>query len=123
MELDVDEGGFGPFPGGMTGTVHNWTGGYPNYHNDQHSESSKAALDRTAFHTFGASYDPRTQTVAWWLDGAKLGNTKEKVPAIASQQHFYLIMSCQSHTSTKGNGTGVDYTMLVRRVRAFVPPC
>ena len=29
---------------------------------------SKAALDRTAYHRFGASYDPKRQAVAWWLE-------------------------------------------------------
>ena len=117
MELDVDEGGFGP---GLTGTVHNWTGVYPKYLSTQNRNNVvNATLDRTVYHTYGASYDPKTETVAWWLDGVKLIETAEDVPTIAARQKFYLIVSCQSHL---GVDKGDDYLMFVRRVRAYVPP-
>jgi hypothetical protein len=78
MELDVDEGGFGA---GLTGTVHNWTGVYPKYLNTQNGNNvANATLDRTVYHTYGASYDPRTQMAAWWLDGVKLIETAKDVP-------------------------------------------
>ncbi len=117
MELDIDEGGFGP---GLTGTVHNWTGVYPHYRNTQNGNNVvNATLNRTVYHIYGASYDPHTQTVAWWLDGKKLIETRKDVPTIAAHQNFYLIISCQSHL---GVDTGDDYLMFVKAVRAFVPP-
>ena len=117
MELDVDEGGFAPVPGGMFGTMHNWTGTYPNYTNVHKSRHSSEQLDRTELHTFGASYDPKMQAVAWWLDDSKIGDgaVTEGVPEVAAQQHFYLILSCQSHSpSWKQTNTGIDYGMLAR---------
>ncbi len=115
MELDVDEGGFGP---GLTGTVHNWSGIYPQYKNLQNPNNvSSIALDRTKTHTFGASYDPKTSTVTWWVDGKKMMSAgKPYVPAIASKQSFYLILSTQSH------GKENPYVMYVSGVRAYVPP-
>jgi len=54
MELDIDEGGFGP---GLTGSVHSHYGiyseGYQQIQN--HNNVSRVAIDRTKKHTFGAS--------------------------------------------------------------------
>ena len=114
MELDVDEGGFGP---GMCGTVHNWWGIYPNYQHLQNPNNIvPTPLDRTMWHTFGVSFDPITLTVCWWLDGElQMTATAPYVPEVGRRQNFYLIISAQSH------GAGKDYRLLVRRVRAFVP--
>jgi len=115
MELDVDEGGFGP---GLTGTVHSSEGIWPKYKHVQNPNNvRKEPIDRSVTHTFGASYDPRTQTATWWLDGVRqMSATAPYVPEIAAQQRFYLIVSAQSHSQQK------DYRMFLSRVRAFVPP-
>jgi hypothetical protein len=115
MELDVDEGGFGP---GLTGTVHNWSDVYPHYKHIQNPNNvRREALDRTQMHTFGASYNPSTKTVAWWLDGVKqMSATPPYVPDIAARQHFYLIVSGQSHGKQK------EHLTLLGGVRAYVPP-
>ena len=114
MELDVDEGGFGP---GLTGTVHSWTGIYPQYKHVQNPNNvRKEPLDRSQKHTFGASYDPLTKTVTWWIDGEfQMSATSPYVPDIATRQNFYLIISAQSHGKKK------DYQMFVSSVRAYVP--
>ena len=115
MELDADEGGFGP---GLTGTVHNWTGIYPHYQHVQNPNNvSSLAIDRSKKHTFGGSYDPIHQIVTWWVDGVKqIGAASPYVPAVAAKQHFYLIISAQSHGKKK------PYSMFVSGVRAYVPP-
>lgn len=114
MELDVDEGGFGP---GTTSTVHNCWGIYPDYHHLQNGNNvSKASLDRTQKHRFGASYDPKTATVCWWLDDRLIASaTAPYVPTIAVKQNFYLIMGAQTHKEKK------PYQMFVYSVRAYVP--
>lgn len=114
MELDVDEGGFGP---GLTGTVHSWTGIWPNYKHVQNPNNVvKTPLDRSRKHTFGASYDPKTQTVSWWVDGVKqMSAGAPYVPEVAAKQSFYLILSAQTHGKKK------PYAMLVSGVRAYVP--
>ena len=115
MELDVDEGGFGP---GMTGTVHAHEGIWPNTKQQQNPNNVvAAALDRTKRHTFGAAWDPAKQEVTWWLDGVKqMSAGAPYVPAVARRQNFYLILSAQSH------GKNVPYTMYVSGVRAWVRP-
>ncbi len=116
MEFDIDEGGFGP---GLTGTVHSWTGiweeGYQHVQNG--NNVSKTPLDRTQRHTFGGSYDPRTQTVTWWVDGElQMSATAPYVPEVAAKQNFYLIMGAQSH------GQKIPYTMFISGVRAYTKP-
>ena len=118
MELDVDEGGFGP---GLTGTVHSWTGiwkGDPPYQREMnHNNVSKVPLDRSQKHTFGASYDPVRQQATWWVDGEQqMSAGYPYVPGVAAKQHFYLIMGAQTHGARK------PYQMFVSAVRAFVPP-
>jgi len=115
MELDVDEGNFGP--GTMT-TVVSWQGIYPNYRKDlNENHISHIPLDRSQWHTFGASYDPVKSQVAFWLDGKKtLTASAPDVPAIAAKQHFYLIVSNQEHKQH------IPYLMYLRAVRAYVPP-
>lgn len=115
MELDVDEGGFGP---GVAGTVHSWRGIYPKFKNLQNKNNlHPRIIDRTVFHRFGVSYDPVSLKVHWWLDDELLMSAGEPfVPMISRLQNYYLIMSNQSH----GLG-GDDYDMTVEYVRAFVP--
>jgi hypothetical protein len=115
MELDVDEGGFGP---GMAGTVHSHSGIYPDLKQIQNPDNLAAeALDRTKKHTFGASFDPASLTVTWWLDGAKqMSAGAPYVPAVAVKQRFYLILSAQTHGKKKA------YQMFVSGVRAWVAP-
>ena len=115
MELDVDEGGFGP---GLTGTVHSWSAVWPKYQHVQNPNNVlKTPLDRSQRHTFGASYDPLTKTATWWVDGVRqMSATAPYVPDIAAKQRFYLIIGAQSH------GKNTDYLMFVSAVRAYVPP-
>ena len=117
MEFDVDEGGFGP---GLTGTVHSWGGiykkGYP-LHVQNPNNVAAGALDRSQKHTYGGSYDPVKQAVTWWVDGARqMSAGPPYVPPVAVQQHFYLIISAQTHAKKK------PYSMFVSGVRAYVPP-
>jgi hypothetical protein len=117
MELDVDEGSFGP---GMTATVHNWAGSFRRLerHIQNPNNFLPTPLDRTRRHTFGASYDPTRTTVSWWLDGVKqISATLPYVPRIAAKQHFYLIMNANYQKKKS-----LDYTMFVSGVRAYVPP-
>jgi hypothetical protein len=118
MELDVDEGGFGP---GLTGTVHSWTGiwrGNPDYARVLNlNHVLKTPLDRSQMHAFGASYDPLQQKVTWWVDGVEQMSAEGPcVPEVAKKQHFYLIMGAQTHGAKK------PYQMFISGVRAFVPP-
>ena len=114
MELDVDEGGWGP---GLLGTVHSWSGLWPNFTSLSNPNNvSHAALDRSQKHTFGASYDPTDRRVAWWVDGdPQMYAAAPYVPAVAAKQHFYLILSAQTH------GKNLPYSMFVSSVRAYVP--
>lgn len=116
MELDVDEGGFGP---GFAGTVISWTGIFPNYQRELNTWNhvSKIPLDRSQKHTFGASYDPVKRIVTWWLDGQKQfsAGPDNCVPEIAAKQNFYPIISAQSHKIKQ------PYKMFVSGVRAYVP--
>jgi hypothetical protein len=115
MELDVDEGGFGP---GLTGTVHSTEGLFPKWKHVQNPNNvSSIAIDRSRKHTFGASYDPASRKVAWWVDGKpQMSAGAPYVPAVAARQHFYLILSAQSHGAKK------PYFMFVTGVRAYAPP-
>jgi len=115
MELDVDEGGFGP---GLTGTVHSTEGLFPKWKHVQNPNNvSSIAIDRSRKHTFGASYDPVRQKAAWWVDGKlQMSASSPYVPAVAARQHFYLIISAQSQGAKK------PYFMFVSGVRAFAPP-
>jgi hypothetical protein len=118
MEFDIDEGGFGP---GLTGTVHSWTGIWgqgPGYQHVQNPNNVvNAPLDRSKLHTFGGSYDPRHQKVTWWVDGVEqMSAGAPYVPEIAAKQHFYLIVSNQTHGAKK------PYEMFISGVRAYVPP-
>lgn len=112
MELDVDEGGFGP---GWTCTVHNCWGRYPNYQQLQNPGNvSKTPLDRTRRHRFGASYAPKSQTVCWWLDDQLiLVQSAPYVPEVAANLNYYLIMGAQMHKQKK------EYYMYVHAVRAY----
>lgn len=118
MELDVDEGGFGP---GLTGTVHSWTGiwkGNPDYARVMNKNNVlQTPLDRSQEHIFGASFDPLKMKVTWWVDGVEQHSaTGDCVPEVAKLQNFYLIMGAQTHGAKK------PYDMFVSSVKAFVPP-
>jgi hypothetical protein len=115
MELDVDEGGFGP---GLTGTVHSTEGLYPAWKHVQNPNNvSAVAIDRSQKHTFGASYDPARQKATWWLDGKpQMSAGSPYVPAVAARQHFYLLLSAQSQGAKK------PYFMFVSGVRAYTAP-
>jgi hypothetical protein len=115
VEIDIDEGGFGP---GLTGTVHCWSGIFPRYRTSQNSNNvSSQKLDRSKEHTFGASYSPEQNRVTWWLDGVQQMSAELQCDSrIATNLNFYLIISAQSH------GRNKPYSMFIRRVRAFVPP-
>jgi hypothetical protein len=115
MKLDVDEGNFGP--GLMGSVVYTW-GIYPNWERilNDYNHISPLPLDRSQKHTFGASYDPIHKIVTWWVNGVKqMSAGAPHVPAIAAKQHFYLILSTQSHGKQK------PYSMFISGVRAYVP--
>jgi hypothetical protein len=114
MEFDVEEGGWGP---GLLGTVHFWTGVPPNVSSIANpNNESPIPLDLSQKHTFGGSYDPVHQTVAWWVDGVyQMSATSPYVPVVAALQHFYLILSAYSH------GQNTPYSMFISGVRAYVP--
>ena len=117
MELDVDEGGFGP---GASTTVHNWWGVGTSIFSRPNpwQEAIKTnVLDRTAYHTFGASYDPKTSTVCWWLDRQLITVAHAPyVPSVAAEHNYYLIVDSWMHEKKK------PYDLDLRAVRAFVPP-
>lgn len=113
LELDIDEGGFGP---GGHNTAISWSGIWPNYQKLQNpNATSKVPLDRTQPNVFGVSYDPATLTVRWWLNGQQVQEAGPPyVPEIARRQNFYLIVSAQSHRNIS------DYQMKFMGVRAYV---
>ena len=113
LELDIDEGGFGP---GGHHTAISWSGMWPNYKKIQNpNPTSKNPLDRMLPNVFGVSYSPESLTVRWWLNGKMvLEATRPYVPEIARRQRFYLIVSAQSHKNIS------DYQMRFMGVRAFV---
>lgn len=115
MELDVDEGGFGP---GVNGTVFSSSGIHPDYKNvGNPNRTSNVPVQRTKMNTFGAAYDPKRPAVSWWLNGKFLMEAGEPyVPEVAKKQNFYLIIGAQTF------GKGVPYTMYLGGVRAFVSP-
>jgi len=116
IELDIDEGGFGP---GLTGTGHSCSGIWEQgYHNLQNPNNvSPVAIDRSRKHTFGGSHDPVRQTTTWWVDGVEqMSAAPPYVPATAAEQHFHLIISAQSHGQQK------PYSMFVSGVRAYLAP-
>ncbi len=114
MELDVDEGGYTP---GWLGTVHSWSGIWPNYSSNRNPyQVLGPALDRTKPHNFAAAFDPKTLKVTWWLDGQYINEAGAPfVPEVARRQNFYLLLGAQSH------GKNLPYQMVVERFRAFVP--
>jgi hypothetical protein len=124
MELDVDEGGFGP---GTLSSVIDWQGIYDprnrEYWRDYPTNTvrgnvvtnriDKGSLDRTGRHTFGASYEPGTGLIRWYLDDRLIFTAS--APAIAAQQHFYMIVGAQTH------GGNVPYNIYLHRIRAYTP--
>jgi len=114
MEFDVEEGGWNP---GLLGTVHFWTGVPPNVSSIWNSNNaSPIPLDLSKKHTFGGSYDPIHQEVAWWVDGVyQMDAGSPYVPVVAALQHFYLILTAASISAN------TPYKMMVSGVRAYVP--
>jgi hypothetical protein len=98
--------------------VHSTEGVWPHWkHVPNPNNVSKTALDRAQQHTFGASFDPAQQKVTWWVDGRQqMSAGAPYVPAVATRQHFYLILSGQSHGARKPHRT------FISGVRAYVPP-
>ncbi len=115
MELDVDEGGAAP---GWLGTVHSWSGVWPNYTRVRNPyQVLGPTLDRTQSHNFAAAFDPKLLKVTWWLDGQYINEAGAPfVPDVARKQNFYLLMNAQTY------GKNVPYQMVVERFRAFAPP-
>jgi lysophospholipase L1-like esterase len=127
MELDVDEGGFGP---STTSSVIDWQGTFDNangqYWRDFPTDTvpgngitnkiGKGWIDRTQKHTFGASYDPRHNVVRWYLDNVEIFKAQTGVPTIAPFQNFYVITGAQTF------GGNVPYTMYLSRIRAYTVP-
>lgn len=115
FELDIDEGGFGP---GGHHTAISWSGIWPNHKKIQNpNPTSKVPLDRMQPNVFGVSYEPKTLTVRWWLNGQKvLEAGPPYVPEVARLQNFYLIVSAQSHRNVS------DYQMKFMGARAFAGP-
>ncbi|ODV43378.1 hypothetical protein AWV79_18005 [Cupriavidus sp. UYMMa02A] len=99
----------------MMGTVHSWSGVWPQYKTQiNKNHLAEATLDRTKLHTFGASYDPIRQKVTWFLDGVR--QMSADAPPVGANQNFYLIMSAQNR------GSAGPYTMYVKTIWAYVPP-
>jgi hypothetical protein len=73
-------------------------------------------IDMTAEHIYGASYDPKGQQVAWWLDGVKIGSqSTASFPQVINNYHYYLIMNAASR------GSKSPYQMQVRYLAAWTP--
>lgn len=129
-ELDVMERMPAKGPG-LVGSIHAWYGIHPQYRKvSNRNNVSPTPIDFTQRHRFGASYDPLRQQVAWWVDGVKqMSIGTPVVPEVAAKQHFYLIMSADSHLriEQKRNKNPNDtrkplpYKLYVGGVRAFVP--
>jgi hypothetical protein len=126
MELDIDEG-YLPFYTGNLGTVLSWecTTIYPDVKgctqlNNKDTYTSPA-IDRTQRHIFGASYDPLTRTVTWYVDG-KFDHAASGavVPVVAARQNFYLCVANQ-RPGVPPPYEQPPYSMYFHAVRAFVP--
>ena len=117
MEFDIDEGGFGP---GLTGTVHTWWG-----------SGARTAATAPAEPQQRLEGAPRPQQEARLrrqlrpgqapgdLVGGRRGADGTAAPyvsEVAPRQHYYLIISAQSHGKDK------PYLMYISGVRAFAPP-
>jgi hypothetical protein len=74
---------------------------------------AKDSLDRTQRHTFGTSYEPGTGLIRWYLDDRLI--FQASAPAIAAQQHFYMIAGAQTQ------GGNVPYNIYLNRIRAYTP--
>lgn len=112
-EFDVDEGGFNA--GQMSSAIF-WQGIWPNYSKvTTNNWKNSVVLDRTAVHKFAALFDPKQLVVYYFCDDALVFTAKSPyVDAISRKQHFYLIISAQTH------GLNVEYSMNIKRVRAYV---
>jgi hypothetical protein len=111
MELDVDEGGYS-VGGGTHGTLISWYGTYPNFQRQNWSVDppSMYGMDRTKNHIFGLSYNPKAQSVTWWVDGVNVGSvSSQPVPSIVNTYHYYLIMSAQMHPAKKPYDMNISY--------------
>jgi hypothetical protein len=116
MELDCEEGGWNANE--MLATVHSWTGISPSTTSTENpNNNGPNPFNLGVKNTFGVSYNPFTSTTSWWINGVQQFSAGSPyVPAIASQQTFYLILSAYSH------GSNLPYTMYVSGVRAWIYP-
>lgn len=105
VEIDVDEGGFGP---GTHGVTIEWFGRWPNYTREvQGAGTSSHILDRTKFHRFRITYKASTKMVRWWLDGRP--GSAYTLPWIGPH-NYYLIVNAASH------GQNEPYLMTLRSI-------
>ena len=113
MELDVDEVQFGP---GLSATVHNLGFELSDFHLQNWNNVRPEALKRDVPVAYGAAYDPKSNTVSWWLNGVFQSMTRAPyVPQVLKQlEHFLLI---QANACYKGQ----DYTCKIHSVKAYVP--
>nr|WP_299597839.1 hypothetical protein [Sphingomonas bacterium] len=113
LELDVDEGGF---HNGPHGVAISWKGIWPHYERQisANDKDQPVLFDRTRWHRFGLSYDPKTLTARWWLDGVERKSAGPPfIPQIARKHRFFLIMSAASHAKR------LPFEMCVSSVKAF----
>jgi beta-glucanase (GH16 family) len=114
MELDVHEGGFNA---GSLNSVISWEGiwtGQGGYKSKVvNNVSDPGSLDQTVWRRYGAAYQPRTNTVCWYVDDQLGFVAQGAAPEVARRQSFYVIAGAQTH------GKNVPYEMHLRRVRAF----
>ena len=120
LELDVEESGLtGPKSLGMCGTAHNsWQFGHPNMHHLMNGGNhiSKIPIDRTKRVRYGASWDPATLAVKWYVDDdERISASYPQVPAIMRDQQSYMIMGAAQRRKK------VPYDMFVHRIRVYAP--
>ena len=117
LELDVEESGLSRGVG-LCGTVHNsWQFGHPNMHHLMNGNHiSKTPIDRTKRVRYGASFDPATLTVKWYIDDEeRISASYPQVPAIMRDQKSYIIMGAAQRQKR------VPYEMFVHRIRVYAP--
>lgn len=117
LELDVEESGLSKGVG-ICGTVHNtWQFGHPNTHHLMNGNHiSKVPIDRTKRVRYGASYDPATLTVKWYVDDEeRISASYPQIPAIMRDQKSYIIMGAAQRQKK------VPYEMYVHNFRIYAP--
>jgi hypothetical protein len=122
LELDVDEGTFGPSGEGTHNAAIDWAATY-NETDKKYEPASIAAqfagttvLERKNWHTFAASFNPSTMLITWYLDG-NVEFTSGFVPLEALLQHPIIQME-----SADKAGTSPTYSQYVANVRVYQAP-